>query len=76
MQHDKVSFIQEYCRCRGIPHQIKNEALFIGKGIMKKQVCFSVYNLPYRELMDVVDSSCVYDEYGFYQEEAWKPYVQ
>ena len=68
MNHNKISFIQEYCRCRRIPYKIKNEALFIGKGVMKKQVCFSVYNLTYNQLIEIVDRSCVYDKYGFYQE--------
>lgn len=62
MTHDKISFVREYCRCRRIPYQIKREALYID-GL---QVCFSVYNLPWLELVEMVDKAVYYDRFGFY----------
>ena len=58
MSHDKLTFTAEYCRCRAIPYRIKEEALFI-KNI---QVCFSLYNLLYADIITMVDDFCVYDD--------------
>lgn len=74
MLHNKVSFVRKYCLCRRIPYQIKGEALFIGGRKHKNQVCFSIYNHTYRELLDIVDEACVYDDYGNFLEESWRPY--
>ena len=57
MIHDKISFTAEYCRCRNIPYRIKREALFINR----KQVCFSLYNLTYEDIIRMIDKFCVYD---------------
>ena len=57
MTHDKISFTAEYCRCRVIPYRIKREALFINK----KQVCFSLLNLTYPDIIGMIDKFCVYD---------------
>lgn len=57
MSHNKISFVREYCQCRRIPYRIKGEALFIGG----KQVMFSIYNLTYKELINVIDDACEYD---------------
>ena len=58
MTHDKISFVREYCRCRRIPYKIVKEALFIDNS----QVCFSVYNLIYTELIKMIDDFCIYDD--------------
>ena len=58
MKHDKTTFTAEYCRCRAIPYRIKREALFI-KG---KQVCFSLLNLTYTDIIGMIDKFCVYDD--------------
>jgi hypothetical protein len=55
--HNKLTFTAEYCRARGIPYRIKREALFIGS----KQVCFSLYNIPYKEIVPMIDNVCIYD---------------
>jgi hypothetical protein len=58
MRHDKISFAAEYCRCRAIPYRIKREALFIDK----RQVCFSLFNLTYIEIIGMIDKFCIYDD--------------
>jgi hypothetical protein len=57
-QHDKISFVREYCRCRRIPYHFERETLYIAGG----HFCFSVYNLTYSELVQAIDRVCVYDE--------------
>lgn len=57
-QHDKISFVREYCRCRRIPYRIMREALYIAG----EYFCFSVYNLTYLELVQAIDKVCVYDD--------------
>jgi hypothetical protein len=58
--HNKISFAREYCRCHAIPYQVRGEALFI-KG---KQICFSLFNLAYADILRVIDGSCDYDHFG------------
>jgi len=58
MKHNKTSFTAEYCRCRAIPYRIKGEALFINK----IQVCFSLFNLTYTEIISMIDKFCVFDK--------------
>ncbi len=55
--HDKLTFTAEYCRARRIPYRIKNEALFINK----YQVCYSLYNLTYKDIIVMIDNVCFYD---------------
>lgn len=62
MTHDKISFAREYCRCRRIPYRFKKETLLID-GI---PVCYSIYNIPYGEIVQMIDRSVVYNEMGFY----------
>ena len=57
-EHNKLTFTAEYCRARRIPYSIKREALFINK----KQICFSLYNLPYSEIITMIDNACEYDD--------------
>lgn len=61
--HDQISFTREYCRCRDIPYRVKGEALFIDGW----QVCNSLYNLPYTEIITMIDNECYYDENGLYE---------
>ena len=56
-EHNKITFVREYCRCRRIPYRISREALYIDKHYF----CFSVYNLTYLELIQAIDKACVYD---------------
>lgn len=63
MTHDKKTFTAEYCRCRRIPYKFINEGLYI-KGY---QVCFSIYNLSYNEIVSMIDNEVVYNEIGFFE---------
>ena len=56
-EHNKISFVREYCRCRRIPYRIDRETLYIDKHYF----CFSVYNLTYSELIETIDKVCEYD---------------
>jgi len=58
MQHNQLTFAAEYCRARRIPYRIKGEALFIDR----KQVCFSLYNLTYVGIIEMIDIECIYDD--------------
>lgn len=58
MEHNKLTFTAEYCKARRIPYRIKREALFI-KGM---QVCFSLYNLTYTDIINMIDKECIYDD--------------
>ena len=62
-KHDKISFTREYCRCRGIPHRVKGEALFIDGW----QVCFSLLNLDYTDIIKMIDNECYYDNFGRFE---------
>lgn len=61
--HDKISFTREYCRCRRIPYRFNREALFID-GF---QICYSIYNIPYTEIVQMIDKHVIYNEMGFYE---------
>ena len=56
-EHNKITFVREYCRCRRIPYRINRETLYIDKHYF----CFSGYNLTYSELVQAIDKVCVYD---------------
>ena len=62
MIHDRMTFTAEYCRVRHIPYKIKREALFIDG----KQICFSLYNLTFVNILDLIDSVCIYDPLTLY----------
>lgn len=61
--HDKISFTREYCRCRRIPYRFSREALVID-GF---RVCYSIYNIPYTEIVPMIDKEVIYDNMGFYE---------
>lgn len=63
MEHNKISFAREYCRCRRIPYRIKKEALFINR----RQICFSLLNLSYSNIIAIIDNAVIYDSYGWYK---------
>ena len=63
MTHDKISFTREYCRCRRVPYRFNREALVIN-GF---RVCYSIYNIPYTEIVHMIDDSVIYNEMGFYE---------
>src|SRR5574344_437377 len=58
MEHNELTFTAEYCRARRIPYRIKREGLFI-EG---QQVCFSLYNLTYVDIIQMIDKLVHYDE--------------
>lgn len=60
--HDKISFTREYCKIRHIPYRIKGEALFIHG----RQICYSLYNLDYHYIIDMIDNTVIYDSFGRY----------
>jgi hypothetical protein len=55
--HNKLTFAAEYCRARRIPYKIKDEALFIAG----RQICYSLYNLTYGDILRMIDEHCIYD---------------
>ena len=59
--HTKLAFTAEYCRCRKIPYQIKREALFVKKHGVYTQLCYSLYNLTYSNIITMIDDACAYD---------------
>lgn len=61
--HDKISFTREYCRCRRIPYIFNREVLVID-GF---RVCYSIYNIQYAEIVQMIDKSVNYNEMGFYE---------
>lgn len=63
MTHDKISFTREYCRCRRIPYRFNRESLVING----RMVCYSIYNIPYTEIVSMIDKEVVYNEMGFYE---------
>lgn len=65
MTHDKISFTREYCRCRRIPYRIKGETLYIGD-FKFNEVCYSLYNHSYADIMKMIDNEVYYNEFGFY----------
>ena len=59
--HNKITFAAEYCRCRNIPYRVKREALFIKKSGAYVQLCYSLYNLTYADIITMIDGACAYD---------------
>lgn len=55
--HNKLTVTAEYCRARRIPYRIKNEALFID-GV---QICFSLYNISYIDIIKMIDNTVEYN---------------
>ena len=65
--HDKKTFANEYCLCRDIPHRWGNNGqLIIGDNTVGKNVIFTIYNFPYTEIVQVIDSMCEYDNGGWF----------
>lgn len=62
MSHNKISFTREYCNCRRIPYKIKGEALFING----YQICYSLYNLTYKDIIEMIDNVCYYNSVTTY----------
>lgn len=67
--HNKITFVREYCLARRIPYKIKGEQLSIRDKETKSEwfTCFSIYNLTYSELLKVIDRMVIYDQYGDFQ---------
>lgn len=62
MSHNKETFAREYCLARRIPYKLHNEGLVIkSPDGHYMQVCFSVYNLTYKDLIEEIDRCCEYN---------------
>ena len=68
--HDKKSLANEYCLCRNIPHYWVDNGFVSGqlsigsKVIGKYDTIFSIYNIPYSEIIPTIDRMCEYNEFG------------
>jgi len=60
--HNILTFTAEYCKCIHIKHQIKREALLILTNGRYIQICYSLYNLTYVNIIDMINEHC--DYYG------------
>ena len=60
-RHNKRTFVMEYCRCRKIPYRLKGDSVVV-KG---QVICPSVNLFTYRDLLDLIDSACVYEDEVF-----------
>ena len=58
-QHNKETFIREYCLARRIPYSIKRDQL----NIAGHYAVFNIYNLGYADLINAIDAMCVFDPY-------------
>ena len=65
-KHDKKTLANEYCLCRNIPHRWVGgiDAQLIIGDKNGKAVIYSIYNLPYSEIIPTLDNMCEYDEFG------------
>lgn len=61
--HNKITVVREYCLARRIPYKINKEMLLINKEFC----CYSIYNLPWNELLSTIDKMVEYDNYGFFE---------
>lgn len=70
MTHDKKSLANEYCLCRKIPHRwvggITGQ-LVIGNSETKQDCIYSIYNIPYSEIISTIDSMVTYDDFGRFE---------
>ena len=67
--HDKKTLANEYCLCRDIPHRWDSGnlgQLIIGEQGKWRNLIYSIYNIPYSEIIPTIDSMCEYSESGFY----------
>ena len=64
--HDKKTLANEYCLCRNIPHEWVGNfgQLIIGTKGEWRNCIYSIYNIPYSEIISTIDSMCEYDEFG------------
>lgn len=68
-EHNKITFVKEYCKCRRIPCRFNGEKFTIGNP--KEKFCsvtyFSAYNFSYPDLVREIDRFVEYDDYGYYK---------
>lgn len=62
VEHNKITVVREYCLARHIPYSIKGEALYIN-GYCQM---FSVYNIPWAELIQTVNKNVVFNDAGYF----------
>ena len=65
--HDKKALANEYCLCRQIPHRWvggTTAQLIIGDKYTGKDIIYSIYNIPYAEIVSTIDRMCIYDSFG------------
>ena len=69
-EHDQKSLANEYCLCRGIPHRWVGGILgqliigYKNNALVGCDVIYSIYNLPYSEIIPTIDKMCEYNEFG------------
>lgn len=56
-EHSKITVVREYCLARHIPYAIKGEGLYIN-GAMQ---AFSIYNVPWSELISTINKNVEFD---------------
>lgn len=68
-EHNKITFVKEYCKCRRIPCRFKGESFVIGDSKVKFGAItyYSAYNFSYPDLIKEIDRFVEYDEYGYYK---------
>ena len=68
-EHNKITFVKEYCKCRRIPCRFKGEQFIIGNPKEKfgSVTYFSAYTFSYSDLIREIDRFVEYDEYGYYK---------
>lgn len=65
--HDKKTFANEYCICRGIPHRWGTDIvgqLIIGTNVTGTDCVYSIYNIPYSDIVKTIDDMCEYNDFG------------
>lgn len=68
-EHNKITFVKEYCKCRRIPCRFKGEQFTIGNLNEYPSIItfFSAYNFSYADLIKEIDRFVEYDEHGYYK---------
>ena len=75
--HDKVTLVREYCLCRKIPYRVLGGDLgqvVIGNKDVGTDVIYSIYNIPWAEIIQTIDGMVVYDDFGRFERMRWRVY--
>lgn len=68
-EHNKITFVKEYCKCRKIPCRFKGESFDIGdtKDPFGHIHYYSAYNFSYEDLIKEINRFVRYDNCGCYE---------